>query len=93
MDAQALEHIGLDPSGLAPRTTGDAIEFGPSEIPLFSDFVQQLLTNLAGSDFALAFPGRPVICTLHHHKQIWWTTTVPILLNLSNNSPPDFGYK
>ena len=79
---QALEHIGLDPSGLAPRTTGDAIEFGPSEIPLFSDFVQQLLTNLAGSDFALAFPGRPVICTLHHHKQIWWTTTDPILLNL-----------
>jgi hypothetical protein len=33
--------------------------------------------NLAGSDFALAFPGRPVICTVHHHKQLWWTTTDP----------------
>ena len=48
----------------------------------FPGFVQQLLTNLAGSDFALAFPSRPVICTLHHHKQVWWTTTDPDLLIL-----------
>jgi len=78
---QALAQIGVDASGLASRTTGDAIEFGPSDIPLFSGFVQQLLTNLAGSDFAVAFPSRPVIGTLHHHKQIWWTTTDLNLLN------------
>ena len=72
---EALRNIGIDPTVLKPRTTGDAIEFTSVEISHFTRFATQLLTNLMGSDFAVAFPGRPVICTLHHHKQIWWTTT------------------
>ena len=34
---------------------------------------------LLSSDFMLAFlgPRQPVLCTLHHHKQLWWTTTSP----------------
>jgi hypothetical protein len=30
---------------------------------------------LLGSDFTLAFVGKPVLCTVHHHKQLWWQTT------------------
>ena len=30
---------------------------------------------LSGSDFMIAFPGRPALCTLHHHKQLWWSST------------------
>jgi hypothetical protein len=30
---------------------------------------------LTASDFAIAFPRRAVLCTLHHHKQLWWQTT------------------
>jgi hypothetical protein len=37
--------------------------------------VSQLLTHLRTSDFMLAFPGGPVLCTVHHHKQLWWQTT------------------
>jgi hypothetical protein len=39
-----------------------------------------LLGRLLGSDFMLAWPGRPAVCTVHHHKQLWWTTTDPELL-------------
>jgi hypothetical protein len=34
-----------------------------------------MIRNLAGSDFLAAFPARPALCTLHHHKQLWWQTT------------------
>jgi hypothetical protein len=37
--------------------------------------VAALLENLRMSDFMLAFPGRPALCTIHHHKQLWWQTT------------------
>jgi len=73
--AAALRELTIDPALLQPLTTGDPIEFSPGEIPHLARFAEQLLTNLAGSDFAVAFPGKPVVCTLHHHKQIWWTTT------------------
>jgi len=26
------------------------------------------------SDFAMAFPGRAAVCTVHHHQQLWWVT-------------------
>jgi hypothetical protein len=29
---------------------------------------------LQASDFAIAFPRRRVVCSIHHHKQIWWTS-------------------
>lgn len=73
----ALSAVGIDPAALADRTDGSAIEFADTdhEAAAWTPFVEQLLTNLAGGDFALMFPGRPALCTVHHHKQLWWTTT------------------
>lgn len=75
-----LEHAGIDSGLLAPRTNAAAIEFTPAEVEPFSHVVEGLLRMLLGSDFALAFPDRPVACTLHHHKQVWWTTSQPQLI-------------
>jgi hypothetical protein len=54
-----LEHIG--------------IEFAPEELEHLEHLVTRLLEMLQHSDFAIAFPRRRVVCSLHHHKQIWWT--------------------
>ena len=75
-----LEHAGMDAGRLAARTNAAAIEFTPQEAEPFAHVVEGLLRMLLGSDFALAFPDRPVVCTLHHHKQVWWTTTDPQLI-------------
>jgi hypothetical protein len=72
-----LEHAGIDQGLLAGRTNAAAIEFTPTETGPFAHLVEGLLRMLLGSDFALAFPGRPVTCTLHHHKQIWWSSSDP----------------
>ena len=74
-----IEHIGLDPGLLEGRNNAAAIEFAPSESHHFKHFTQRLLEMLLSSDFMLAFlgPRQPVLCTLHHHKQLWWTTTSP----------------
>jgi hypothetical protein len=69
-----LEGIGIDPGLLQHRTTAAAIEFTPEESPALAHFVTRLLEMLEGSDFSLAFPKRRVACTLHHHKQLWWTS-------------------
>jgi hypothetical protein len=71
----ALREAGVDSKLLQGRNDGSAIEFLPTEELAFTPFVQRLLTDLAGSDFALLFPAHPLVCTLHHHKQVWWTTT------------------
>ena len=71
----ALRSVGVDPKLLQGRNDGSAIEFLPTEETPFTAFVQRLLTDLSGSDFAILFPARAALCTLHHHKQIWWTTT------------------
>ena len=70
-----LEHVGVDSGLLQHRTDGSAIEFELSEGDAFAHVVEGLLRMLLGSDFALVFPDRPVICTLHHHKQVWWTSS------------------
>ena len=71
-----VEHIDLDPGLLEGRNNAAAIEFSPDETHHFKHFTQRLLEMLLSSDFMLAFlgPGTPVLCTLHHHKQLWWTT-------------------
>ena len=76
-----LEHSGIDAGQLQSRTNAAAVEFVAGEVALFSHLVQGLLRMLFGSDFALAFPDRPVICTLHHHKQVWWTSNDRDLIN------------
>ena len=70
-----IENVELDPGLLEGRNNAAAIEFSAEEGPLLQHFVQRLLEMLLGSDFMLAFVGRPVLCTVHHHKQLWWQTT------------------
>lgn len=74
-----VEHLGLDPGLLENRNNGAAIEFGPDEREPFEWFTGKLLEMLSGSDFMLAFPGWQVLCTVHHHKQLWWQTTDPTI--------------
>lgn len=71
----ALRSIGVDPEPLAAVASASAIAFEPGEVGTFERFLVTLLSNLKGSDFALAFPGRNVLCTVHHHQQLWWMTT------------------
>jgi hypothetical protein len=70
----ALREAGIDPAVLTPRNDGAAVEFLPVEETAFARYVERLLTNLSASDFALLFPAHALTCSLHHHKQIWWTT-------------------
>jgi hypothetical protein len=70
-----LQQIGIDPAVLQPRSNASAIEFVPDEAPGLERCIEGLLRGLAQSDFAITFPGRPVIILLHHHKQLWWQTT------------------
>lgn len=77
----ALADVGIDPTALEGLTNAAAIEFDlPAEVEPLRRFVRSLLTNLQASDFMLAFTDHPVLCTLHHHKQLWWTTTDPGVL-------------
>jgi hypothetical protein len=71
----ALNAVGVDGEELSSRANGAALEFQSNERAAFEPLVAQLLTHLRTSDFMLAFPGRPVLCTVHHHKQLWWQTT------------------
>ena len=70
-----LRDIGVDPARLDPLTTGAPIEFAPDESASLEQLACALLKHLAQSDFTIAFPDHPVICRLHHHKQLWWTST------------------
>jgi hypothetical protein len=82
-----LERIGIDPGLLTTRNNGAAIEFAPDEPQVLAPFVQRLLQMLIGSDFMIAFPRRPVLCTLHHHKQLWWQTSDAALYEKLRNVP------
>jgi hypothetical protein len=71
----AVEQIGIAPATLAGRNDGAAIAFARGERSSFGRFIRDLLENLIASDFLAAFPGLPVLCTIHHHRQLWWQTT------------------
>jgi hypothetical protein len=70
-----LGEVGIDPHLLDTRHDGTALAFDPGETAAFERLVAGMLGRLLGSDFMLAWPGRPALCTVHHHKQLWWTTT------------------
>jgi len=70
-----LKTIGIDPAMLRDRNNGSAIAFAIDESLLLRETVERLLAGLAGSDFLLAFPDAATLCTIHHHKQLWWQTT------------------
>lgn len=72
-----LEGLGIDPGLLQTRTTAAALEFAPDEVEPLKHLVQRLLEMLQASDFAIAFPHRRVVCSLHHHRQLWWTSAEP----------------
>jgi hypothetical protein len=71
----ALDAIGVDGVELSHRASGAAVEFDMHERAAMGSLVAALLANLRTSDFMLAFPGWPALCTIHHHKQMWWQTT------------------
>ena len=76
----ALNAVGVGGDELVTRANGAALEFDVGERAKFQSLLVQLLSNLRTSDFMLAFPGRPTLCTVHHHKQLWWQTTDASLL-------------
>ncbi len=69
-----LRSIGVDPSDLIARNNGAAVAFSLNEVEPLVSLVENLLRQLSGSDFAAAWPGRRVACTIHSHQQLWWTT-------------------
>jgi hypothetical protein len=86
-----IEHLDLDPGLLEGRNNAAAIEFSVHEAHHFKHLVQRLLEMLLGSDFMLAFVGRPILCTLHHHKQLWWSTTDPQVLEVLEKAVGNLG--
>lgn len=70
-----LKAAGIEPGLIIGRTNASAIEFLPEEQLAFRVLIEGLLKGLTASDFTLVFPGRATVCTLHHHKQLWWVST------------------
>jgi hypothetical protein len=70
----ALRDATIDPAPLRACNQAAAIEFLATESAAFAAMMGQLMTHLANSDFALAFPDRPILATIHHHRQIWWSS-------------------
>jgi len=73
LEAQGLGWNSNFGSGHGKDTISSGLEVTWTTTPTrwSSNFFQ----NLFGSDFLLTWPGRPTVCTLHHHKQLWWTST------------------
>jgi hypothetical protein len=74
-----LPRLGIDAAMLRERNDGSAIAFLSSEFDLLKLAVRELLERLKGSDFALVFLDAATLCTIHHHKQLWWQTKNPIV--------------
>ncbi len=77
---QLLESLKIDPQLLAPRADASPIEFAKSEGDDLVTVIHSLLSNLKSSDFMVAFPGHPALCTIHHHRQLWWTSSDDALI-------------
>jgi hypothetical protein len=83
-----LADIDIDAGKLQGRADGSAIEFPDTEALSAGRFVSGLLQNLTASDFFIAFGRNPLVCTVHHHKQLWWSTTErPVLDSLDRLVP------
>ncbi len=73
--ASLMQEILVRADDLHRLNNAAAVEFASSELPGFSTTVHRLLQMSQNSDFCLAFPDRPAMCTIHSHKQLWWTTS------------------
>jgi hypothetical protein len=83
-----IKSVGIDPQVLAPRSDASPLEFQPSDQLHLLRSLQTLLENLTSSDFMLAFPSHAVLCTIHHHRQLWWTSSDKALIErISGYSP------
>jgi hypothetical protein len=69
-----LDQIGVPPASLQHRSDAAALSFTEDETAPLRLLVGGMLENLAGSDFLLLFLAGPTLCTIHHHRQIWWTS-------------------
>ena len=67
---EILPTIAIDPASLRERNDGSAIAF--TSCDELAAFVAPMLERLAGSDFLIAWPRAKTLCTIHHHKQLWW---------------------
>jgi hypothetical protein len=84
-----VNDLAVDAAALAARTTAAAIEFLPKEAEAFEVCLKGLLNGLSSSDFTLVFPGRSVITTIHHHKQLWWVSTNKAVIEALDQIKPD----
>jgi len=85
---ELIQSIDIDPQLLASRSDASHIEFEGAERTTLMRFVQKLLEQLTLSDFMLAFPPHPILCTIHHHKQLWWVSPDETLIRkISGNTP------
>ena len=74
---------------LTGRNNGSAVAFGVGEAEQVVPLIDRILRHLVGSDFAAAWPGRRVACTIHSHEQLWWTTDDPaVIAALDRLVPP-----
>ncbi|MFI5381537.1 MAG: hypothetical protein ACHRHE_19745 [Tepidisphaerales bacterium] len=69
-----LRDVQIDSAVLAPLNNAAAIEFARDEGDAMSLLAENLLARLSASDFALLLPRLPLVCTIHHHKQLWWVS-------------------
>jgi hypothetical protein len=87
-----LPEIGVDAALLRDRNDGSAIAFGVGEGDVLRRAIERLLDGMRQSDFLLAFPdaadaGTRAVCTVHHHRQLWWqTTSSDLIRQLENQS-------
>jgi hypothetical protein len=84
-----LRSIGMDPQLLASRSNASPLEFGSDDRGHLAAFIETLLQNLATSDFMLASSVYPVLCTIHHHKQLWWSTSDQSLIERIGGHTPN----
>ena len=75
-----LQSMAIDSNKLSSRSDASPIEFHSSDSSNLLRGLQVLLENLTSSDFMLAFPSYPILCTIHHHKQLWWTSSEKALI-------------
>jgi hypothetical protein len=85
-----LPEIGVDADLLRERNDGSAIALGSDEDQLLRRAIERLLDGMRQSDFLVAFPdaadaGTRAVCTVHHHKQLWWQTTSSEFIKLLEN--------
>jgi len=75
-----LPAIAIDAAALRERNDGSAIAFAVDEDDVLCRAIERLMAGMRQSDFLVAFPdaadaGRRWVCTVHHHRQLWWQTT------------------